>query len=528
MTLSHCWGSAKFLKLEAGNFKRFEAGVELTALSKTFQDAISVARSLGVRYLWIDALCIIQGPTLEDWAIEASRMCDVYRYSWCNISALWATDHHQGFLPLGGSDLSCWTTINIDWDDLGDPTDWVILDQSIWTEEVAKAPLNQRAWVLQERILPSRQLYFGRNHVLWQCHEFSSFELVPVLHHPHSNTGEPFGSNAAEKFFKPKRPSGQDEGLSLWTQYVDLYSICSLTKPEDKLVAIAGLAQDIHRTFPEDEYVVGVWRSQLPNQLMWRAKAVSSNSNTVKNSSTPDSLVIPLRPGNPAYRSPSWSWAHTRVAIEAFRNDYSHEQDLPLVEIKRTELKFTVPSHPYGQVLDAQLLLRGTPIPVSHSIDGKRHRLSLLSSNQATITRLTTYFDKSFSSPWNGNTDCENSLFLLPLRYTCWRAGSGAQAEVTGLLLVRWNATVDCPAQYSRVGTFFAFGVKNCCDFGVIFEELESSRELAIRERERKRKTNSYWIVEDGVDGVVERDSDKKLLMAKGADKCRWEDIILV
>jgi len=530
VTLSHSWGTAKFLKLEAGNFSRFESGIQLTALTKTFRDAISVTQGLGIRYLWIDALCIIQGPTLDDWAIEASRMCDVYRNSWCNISALWATDHQRGFLPLAQPDLSCWTTINIDWDDLGEPNDWVILDQSIWTEEVAKAPLNKRAWVLQERILPPRQLYFGRNDVLWQCYEFSSFSLVPDLCHPHSYTGEPFGNNLSEKFFERKRANGQKDALSLWAQYVDLYSVCALTKPEDKLVAIAGIAQDINRTFPADEYIVGVWRSQLPNQLMWRAEMVpvSGNSNIAKGSSTPEPLTIPSQPGDPAYRSPSWSWAYTQVPIVAFRDAYSHEQDIPLVDIKRTELNFTVPSLPYGQVLDARLVLHGIPIPVSHSIDGRRHKLSQLSPIPAPITRLTTYFDKPFSSPWNGNTECDRNLYLLPLRYTCWRTGSGAQAETTGLLLVRWKATINSRVQYSRVGMFFAFGVKNCDNFGVIFEEIECRREATIRERERKIKSNGYWITEDGGDGLVERESDKKLVVAKEVDQSRWEDIVLI
>jgi hypothetical protein len=83
---------------------------------------------------------------------------------------------------------------------------------------------------------------------------------------------------------------------------------------------------------------------------------------------------------------------------------------------------------------------------------------------------------------------------------------------------------MGCPAQYSRVGMFFAFGVENCCNFGVVFEELESGQELAIR----KLKKKGYRTVEDGVEGVVERESDRKLLVAKEADKSRWKDIILV
>jgi len=78
------------------------------------------------------------------------------------------------------------------------------------------------------------------------------------------------------------------------------------------------------------------------------------------------------------------------------------------------------------------------------------------------------------------------------------------------------------------VGMFFAFGVKNCDNFGVIFEEIECRREATIRERERKIKSNGYWITEDGGDGLVERESDKKLVVAKEVDQSRWEDIVLI
>lgn len=67
-------------------------------------------------------------------------------------------------------------------------------------------------------------------------------------------------------------------------------------------------------------------------------------------------------------------------------------------------------------------------------------------------------------------------------------------------------------------------GVESRCDFGVVVEELESGQELAIR----KLKRRGYWTVVDGVEGVVEEECDKKLIVAKRADKSRWEDIVLV
>ena len=56
------------------------------ALPRTFKDAIQLTRNLGVSYLWIDSLCIIQ-DSMEDWRRESRLMDKVYRYSACNIMA---------------------------------------------------------------------------------------------------------------------------------------------------------------------------------------------------------------------------------------------------------------------------------------------------------------------------------------------------------------------------------------------------------------------------------------------------------
>lgn len=60
-TLSHCWGRLDFLKLTTGGLESFKNFIPIHLLTRTFQDAIHVTRSLGLQYLWIDSLCIIQG-----------------------------------------------------------------------------------------------------------------------------------------------------------------------------------------------------------------------------------------------------------------------------------------------------------------------------------------------------------------------------------------------------------------------------------------------------------------------------------
>jgi hypothetical protein len=70
----------------------------MNCLPKTFQDAIEINRHLKVRYLWIDALCIIQ-PTADDigdWEEEIPLKGKVYRNSTCTIAASGAQTSNGG------------------------------------------------------------------------------------------------------------------------------------------------------------------------------------------------------------------------------------------------------------------------------------------------------------------------------------------------------------------------------------------------------------------------------------------------
>jgi hypothetical protein len=75
--------------------------IPLDELPKTFQEAVVTARHLGIRYVWIDSLRIIQ-DSQEDWDYESSRMCDYYSSSFINIAAAASKDGRQGFFfPRG-------------------------------------------------------------------------------------------------------------------------------------------------------------------------------------------------------------------------------------------------------------------------------------------------------------------------------------------------------------------------------------------------------------------------------------------
>jgi hypothetical protein len=67
-------------------WRDYAQGIERDQLLKLFQDATQWCQALGIAYLWIDRLWILQ-DSLEDWEIESSMMADVYARACFTIAA---------------------------------------------------------------------------------------------------------------------------------------------------------------------------------------------------------------------------------------------------------------------------------------------------------------------------------------------------------------------------------------------------------------------------------------------------------
>ena len=162
ITLSHCWGESKFLQLTKMTYHRLQAGISgPETLSKTFQDAFRICQELGIRYLWIDALCIFQDSD-EDWQREAAYMGHVYENSFCNIAATGASNSDEGCFRARDISMVQLCIIKSTWSTHMNKS-WEIVDQSFWASHMEKAPLNSRGWVVQERWLSPRILHYGRH-----------------------------------------------------------------------------------------------------------------------------------------------------------------------------------------------------------------------------------------------------------------------------------------------------------------------------------------------------------------------------
>ncbi|KAK4118141.1 HET-domain-containing protein, partial [Parathielavia appendiculata] len=173
IALSHCWGGVTPTQTTQGNFESFTQQIP-EPLPQTFSDAVAVTRAFGIRYLWIDSLCIIQDSP-EDWALHAPLMAKVYGDAWVTISADAAADSFEGFLQHADrgrfravrsrrGSAACSELAKL----------LVTFCRS--RNSVPDSRLSTRGWVFQERALAPRTLHFGSAEVGWECRSLINCE----------------------------------------------------------------------------------------------------------------------------------------------------------------------------------------------------------------------------------------------------------------------------------------------------------------------------------------------------------------
>ncbi len=178
-TLSHCWGQhpENLIQLKDGTLKTFLDAIPLESMPKTFMDAVLFASSLGLSYLWIDSLCIIQDSD-DDWKREASFMGEIYGNSYINIAASGALDASEGCLFEAHPAKFQRTQITPAGSDRTQSYD--CFPDELYEQLFKHSPLVLRAWCFQERLLATRTLHFGKSQLFWECrHNRPSKMLMP-------------------------------------------------------------------------------------------------------------------------------------------------------------------------------------------------------------------------------------------------------------------------------------------------------------------------------------------------------------
>ncbi|KAI1525568.1 heterokaryon incompatibility protein [Pyrenophora tritici-repentis] len=185
IALSHVWGHGPVeekLRLLGSTYDELRQGKPIDYLPKTFHDTMTVAQRLGVKYVWIDSLCILQ-DSKEDWQTEASTMQDVYRYAYITISALSGENEHAGLFYERDPKLFTATMVNMRLSKCGgEALRYYHAHDEGWDRVSIfkhRNILMYRAWCFQEILLSPCVLHFGALQVFWECYEKTTGEYDP-------------------------------------------------------------------------------------------------------------------------------------------------------------------------------------------------------------------------------------------------------------------------------------------------------------------------------------------------------------
>lgn len=264
----------------------FRRGSPIANIPQTFKALVVVARRFGVRYVWIDCLCIIH-DSRDDWETEAPTMRHVCANSARNIATSTSTGPQGGLFRLrkpqdiqpGIIETTFMST---------SPEKYFIFDKSYWDLHMFQGALHHRVWVFQEHFPAPRVLYFASNQILWQCleqHECEGFPNEIPLHDSFKSLHRLLETPKD----KDSLACGQMpyQYIDLWIDLVASYSRCQLTRPSDKLFAFAGIAKPFQE-ITGDIYLAGMWKSRILDLLDWY-------------------IYEPTARLSSEYRAPSWS-----------------------------------------------------------------------------------------------------------------------------------------------------------------------------------------------------------------------------
>ncbi|KAI0545061.1 heterokaryon incompatibility protein-domain-containing protein [Xylaria curta] len=319
IALSHCWGQTLDIKTTKSNYEAFKKSIEWNALPKTFREAIKVTKALGVRFIWIDSLCIVQDD-LQDWEIQAAKMSSIYQNAYLTLAATGAAGSSEGlFLPrsdtykISGVHNKLPYTIHVR-QTLDHSPFQAFPNPSLAGQRVRELPGMKRAWMLQEQILSPRLLHFTEHELIWECQS----DILCECGFVHLNwKKEIFG-------FKSNIISSagdSSKGIPNWYATMQSYIPRGLTYDRDRLPAISALSKLFSELGSLGTYYAGIWASEIIVGLMWQASQPGRRTH-------PDGLFDS--------KPPTWSWASVescRVQWQLLDSRYEQKPEAEVLDI---------------------------------------------------------------------------------------------------------------------------------------------------------------------------------------------------
>ena len=326
--LSYVWGRVELSKTLKSNYDQRQqpGGLVEAAFPRTIQDAIRFVRSLGEKYLWIDAICLIQ-DNADQMSEDIPNMDLVYGHAFTTIIALHGNDANAGLPGVVPGTRACQyietltvsnqsPDLDYDPESTNNKTISLVATPSPLYLALEISKWNSRGWIVQERLLSRRCLYFSSNSVYFQCArntlneigvnaEFKAriFDTVN-LDDEHilktANRDNPLFD--LKPIYELESEERLKEAFEIYKQLVGTYTKRDLSFKSDILDAFAGIFAVLDDHFRCATYH-GLPAAIFSHALLWTPAARLPR----RGSRLPS--MSDLSPGQPDARFPSWSWA---------------------------------------------------------------------------------------------------------------------------------------------------------------------------------------------------------------------------
>ncbi|TLD16451.1 uncharacterized protein PgNI_00648 [Pyricularia grisea] len=360
--LSYCWGNVvPVCRTTRDSHGQNRVSIGVSTIPKTFIDAFQVVRRLGLEYIWIDALCIMQDDPV-DWATEAGSMYDIYHNAHVVIASLHGKDANSGlFCKTEPTDKSLQFHLTefrhgLRRYDLFARRLARSLDHDVHQDADRTAPISGpepllgRAWGLAERLVSARTIYFGKHEVIWECCSTAACQCQGTVNGLCARRTQ-------KQVFYSDIDRNSPSARFIWHRVVSQYMARDIGRHMDRLIGLGAVAQCVAKSKPGQSYWAGLWSDSFIEDLMWR----HISQKKIRDVGDHPEPLRTLR-GWPKRPAPDWSWASIEGRVE-WADLWTETAKHTLADVVQVQVDNIPANNPFGMVGSGSLRLRAHLLP---------------------------------------------------------------------------------------------------------------------------------------------------------------------
>ena len=300
VALSYVWGPTMTPVLTRDTISQCFSigGLKTLMIPQTIMDAIQLVRSIGMRYLWVDTLCIEQDDNSKKQQ-QLTIMASIYNSAELLVVAAAGSDANAGLPGMGSTPRRISQGIeNISGVQFITAQSSVqhVLERSVWS---------RRGWTFQEAVLSRRALVFTESLVYWCCQvntwreDMSSESTLPELKLNETNSLWPhlFGPRVT---YRCRTAS--------YCRLAQDFSQRALKEESDVIWAFVGILRLQKISFPKG-FIWGLPYERVDATLLWSEISPCVNFHSRQASHLSD------RKCSRYLKYPSWSWLSTKWGV---------------------------------------------------------------------------------------------------------------------------------------------------------------------------------------------------------------------